>query len=1798
MRDANDYYRDGIRPYLRFRVRVPIERTVDAGTVLTFRGQVRKADNSLGADNEFGGAYVSWPGDPPRSGSATATVTVSPAAALTLVKTGPSAWPAGPALSYVLTATNVGNVPVPGVYLVDELPRQGLQGSTHTPTFRRVYSALPAGSARVEVSTASSCFTDPMGATWTRLGAQMVASNNRGYAEMTSDDVPSSARCVRVRLEPNHALASGAAWKVAISAELIGAVFGDQIFNRALTGASADLQGAVTLTPVSATTISTAVSPEAKLSVSKSFEVDHRRAGYVRWTLHYRNASGLAASGVALVDTLPGSLIYAGTEAATLGAGESCADGASCPVQNPDSNGAGGRVRYVIASLAADDGVPNGGPDEGTIALWTRLRPGAPVEAITNCAEATAEDVVASGPGCTTIPRLQVELAKSIVGSPLYSALGDVITYRLVGTNRTSGVASLRFFDPLPATVTYVPGSLRVNGTTASDASIVDGVLDFTYPDLVAPGQSATVTLDARLTALPLDGVVTNVATQVACVNPVDPSTCSPAIESAVNQVVTTCGDRVVGGSESCDDGNATAGDGCSALCAVEAGYRCGADSPSVCVPVAPAITAPAEAARISDPTPLFAGTGVAGMAIALSIDGGDGCTASVSSAGTWSCSPSVALAQRTHSATATQSDGAGRRSVPTAAVTFIIDSEAPAAPAIASPAKASATSDSAPVVSGSCETAATVEVLEGSTARCSATCTNSTFSCRSSALTDGAHTIVARQRDEAGNVSVLSTSVTFAVDTAAPDTRFAAQPPAATASSASFTFASTEAKATFECRLDEAAWAACSTPSQLTQLTDGNHVLEIRAIDGAGNRDATPVAHRWTVDAAAPNTTIVSAPSSPSSKNVTFSFSSSEDPVTYECSLDGTAFAACTNPKSFDALAAGSHALQVRALDAVGNADPSPASHTWAVELASPRITTPLARTTTIDNTPVFAGEANPGSMVAVRNGATDLCSATTDAQGAWTCTPTQALDDGPQVVTAVSTQEALTATSAARVFFVDATAPDAPVIAAPSANSRTSTTPTYAGVAEPASTVAIVVDGRPVCSAPADAFGNFACVGTAALATGEHQVSATATDVAGNRSQPAIAGAFSAELALPPDPPTIRTPRLEASTRAARPELGGTSVPGATITVSVDRLVACTAIAEASGAFACSGSAPLTDGRHAVSAVASTASGTSAVSAGLPFTVDTIAPTAPVITTPAADAKTSGPPTLAGSGEPGAEVTVTVDGATLCSGRADAQGQWQCTSSAELATGPHQATAKAADAAGNSGPEAAARRFEIATKADQGAVTLTAPRAGDRTASAKPLFAGSAAAGSALVVAVDGTTRCTAAADAQGAFACVPTVPLTEGPHAARATATKDAVVGPEALVVRFEVDSVKPAAPTVSAPAAGTTTGVRPLFKGLAEPGSGVTVRLDGQPACLTRASAEGAWSCLPSWPLVGRAYRLEANDADDVGHVSGLSSPSTFLVDPTPPDTRIESGPAEGAPAGSATFELGSNLAEAAYDCRLDGAAWATCGDPATVNGIGEGAHTFEARARNAEGAVDPTPAAWTWSTDRDPDGDGIASDDERTHGTDPHDADSDDDGVRDGEDGLTDTDGDGRIDALDPDSDNDGVLDGTESGVTPESASGDTHIGSANFAADLDPGTKTDPKRSDSDGDGLRDGEEDRDRNGRVDAKETDPTDADTDHGGIPDGREVQQRSDPLDAWDDLRVTGGGCSAGGGGAPALGLLAVLLAAVALRRRGRRAVFALWAIGRALATPGAARGRACGPPRRGEGSRQRRRLRARP
>jgi hypothetical protein len=86
--------------------------------------------------------------------------------------------------------------------------------------------------------------------------------------------------------------------------------------------------------------------------------------------------------------------------------------------------------------------------------------------------------------------------------------------------------------------------------------------------------------------------------------------------------------------------------------------------------------------------------------------------------------------------------------------------------------------------------------------------------------------------------------------DTTPPDTTITSGPSGTvTSTTAQFSFTSTETGSTFECQLDDAAYAACTSPATYTGLAAGPHTFGVRATDAAGNTDATPATRTWTID-------------------------------------------------------------------------------------------------------------------------------------------------------------------------------------------------------------------------------------------------------------------------------------------------------------------------------------------------------------------------------------------------------------------------------------------------------------------------------------------------------------------------------------------------------------------------------------------------------------------------------------------------------------------------------------------------------------------------------------------------------------------------------------------------------------------------------------------------------------------------------------------------------------------------------------------------------------------------------------
>jgi hypothetical protein len=203
--------------------------------------------------------------------------------------------------------------------------------------------------------------------------------------------------------------------------------------------------------------------------------------------------------------------------------------------------------------------------------------------------------------------------------------------------------------------------------------------------------------------------------------------------------------------------------------------------------------------------------------------------------------------------------------------------------------------------------------------------------------LADGVHAFSVCAVGAAGNGDPTPAERTWTIDTVAPDTMLLSSPPSVDNSTqVQFAFRSNEAGAAFECSLDSAAYAGCTSGSTFGPVADGPHAFAVRARDAAGNLDASPAIRAWVVDTSTPDTLLLSGPQDTTqSRSATFTFVSPDAGAgaTFQCSLDGASFTACASPRNFGGLSDGDHVFAVRVRDAAGNVDPTPATRSWTVD-------------------------------------------------------------------------------------------------------------------------------------------------------------------------------------------------------------------------------------------------------------------------------------------------------------------------------------------------------------------------------------------------------------------------------------------------------------------------------------------------------------------------------------------------------------------------------------------------------------------------------------------------------------------------------------------------------------------------------------------------------------------------------------------------------------------------------------------------------------------------------------------------
>ncbi|MBI2373891.1 MAG: tandem-95 repeat protein [Deltaproteobacteria bacterium] len=1171
-----------------------------------------------------------------------------------------------------------------------------------------------------------------------------------------------------------------------------------------------------------------------------------------------------------------------------------------------------------------------------------------------------------------------------------------------------------------------------------------------------------------------------------------------------------------------------------------------------------------------------------------------------------------TALSDGSHTISVRARDGVGNTDPTPATYTWVVDTTPP--DTIISAAEPTPTRDpTGDFTFIATEVGATFEcaIDGGSYAACGATYSTAP-------LSDGAHTILVRARDTAGNVDATPASFTWIVDTTAPDTMIAtAEPSPTNDSTGDFVFTATEVGSTFECSIDNSAYAICNATFSTAPLADGAHTISVRAADPTGNVDATPATHTWVVDTTRPDTTIATAEPNPTSDSTgDFTFTSNEASVTFACSIDGGAYSACAETFSTSALADGSHTISVRATDLAGNVDTTPATHLWVVDATPPDTSiTTVEPNPTNDTTGEFV-------FAATEAGATFRCSI--DGAAYLACASsftTTALADGSHTIS-VRARDALgnaDATPATYTWVVDTTPPDTTITAAEPDPSNDPTADFEFAATEPGSTFECSLDGGAwtSCTTP------FA---SGILALGGHTFAVRATDALGNTDLTPATSTWLLDTTTPDTTILSKPPALTNQPTAVL--RFASTVAGATFECSLDDgpWTSCTTPYTVG---------PLPDGTHTLR-VRSRDPVTTYVDASpdvLVWTIDTVAPDTTIV---------SGPPAL--SNNPASDFTFSSnDPNVVFECAVDADPFIPCGSAwtgPPLPDGPHTLAVRAQDFALNVDPTPATYAWSIDQTAPDTTIVTAPP-----TTTSSPLGAFAFSSSEPNVrfeCSLDGASF----ADCSESYT---TPSLSLGTHTLLVRAVDsigNADTTPASHTWRVNDSPVAVADSVVVAEDGAATTNVLANDRGIGDAPVTVTVVVAPANGTITvDAASTVTYVPAPNWngtdsytysvrdadgetstalvtvtvtPLddvPAAVADLETVDEDErvttavLANDTGLGDAPVTVAIRTPPlhgaatvlsDNAIQYEPNVGyAGADLYTYEVRDadgevsaaqvtivinavnddpdvaadvvatpaathvNIAALANDVDRDG-------DPLTVTSVSVPSSGLA--SINVNGTIGYTPNAGFLGSDQfvysvsdgrggtgsarvtvnvgvDSDGDGLTDSQEEAGGSNPNLADSDGDGLSDGieaavtltdplrddtdDDGLIDgsedADGDGLADAAetDPrlsDTDGDGIQDGTELGLEHSLA---TSTNPAVFVPDLDPATTTDPTLADTDGSGVRDGLEDLNRNGRVDSGETNPALpgddvvlSDRDGDGLFDAEELTIGTNPFDRDSD------------------------------------------------------------------------------
>ncbi|EPC6069815.1 MULTISPECIES: Ig-like domain-containing protein [Enterobacter cloacae complex] len=912
-----------------------------------------------------------------------------------------------------------------------------------------------------------------------------------------------------------------------------------------------------------------------------------------------------------------------------------------------------------------------------------------------------------------------------------------------------------------------------------------------------------------------------------------------------------------------------------------------------------------------NDTTPTLSGSsGVIGGTISIYDNGRLIGTATVGSNGSWSFTPDTALADGSHSFTATVTDGVGRTSEPTGGFGIVIDTKAPDAAsdllvtdnvgAYQGPVvSGDTTDDNTPTLSGRAEPGSTVNIIDnGQVIGSTKVNPDGTWSFTpDQALSNGEHDLTTTVTDPSGNTGPEGSHVVITVDVVPGKVEITG----VTDDAGSVTGSLSQNAVTDDTRPQISGTAKAGST---VTIMDGSNVLGTTTAGADG----------------------------------TWSFTPSVD------------------------LGRGEHTFTATAKDPMGNES---ASSSWTVTIdtdapVKPTIDAALDDVgsvqgnlanggTTDDPTPTLSGKAEAGSTVKIYDQNGLLGEVTAKADGTWSFSPVAKLPEGEHRFHVTATDRAGNTSSASDDFVLtlDYTAPDASKLAITEVYDDVNTAgviasgeetddnrPLIKGTgAEAGNTITVYSGDKVIGTATVQADGTWFLEPTTPLPDGRYTLTAKETDGVGNVSGPSAEYVINVAT-VPPQAPTLDTVYDDVAPHAdylqkgdvtndTTPTLSGSSgVAGGTISIYDNGHLIGTTTVGSNGSWSFTPDTALADGSHSFTATVTDGVGrTSEPTGGFGIVIDTKAPDAasdllvtdnvgayqgPVVSGDTTDDNT---PTLSGRAEPGSTVNIIDNGQVIGSTKVNPDGTWSYTPDQPLANGAHDLTTTVTDPSGNTGPEGSHVVITVDVVPGKVEITGVTDDAGSVTGSlsqnavtddTRPQISGTAKAGSTVTIMDDSNVLGTTTAGADGTWSFTPSVDLGRGEHTFTATA-KDPM-GNESASSSWTVtiDTDAPVKPTIDAALddvgsvqgnlanGGSTDDPTPTLSGKAEAGS--TVKIYDQNGLLgeVTAKADGTWSFSPTAKLPEGEHRFHVTATDRAGNTSAASDDFVLNLDYTAPD----------------------------------------------------------------------------------------------------------------------------------------------------------------------------------------------------------------------------------------------------------------------------------------------------------------------